>query len=370
MVIAKEKQQARLFRTRAIYIYEDEDKGDVCFKIIHWCQKLSREMRHDRRKRRTLFFSGMPLLLLMIILLATTQTALMNNDLGFQSAPMVVEDESYQSQYNLTTDVKLPKSFDRTIANLNEPFEKGRDVPLFFHIPRSAGSTLKDMMGRCLQMRIAWNSTSTLEGLKQAKDARLVQKGELEVVTTQYLFEAAKLFNGRQHRGRCFVFMRHPIERVVSLFYYLGSSDARHEPTYDPRLKFISIEMWARSKAIPHNWITRFLSNELVGDLTPRHLERAKAVLRQKCLVGLLDEKTESWSRFQTFFGWHLYTEEMRECQDELLNWHWSGKHMHPLIEDGSAAWELLYKQNMFDMELYNYARQLFVEQRLLFQSE
>ena len=89
--------------------------------------------------------------------------------------------------------------------------------------------------------------------------------------------------------------VRHPIERAVSLFHYLGVAD--WEPTYDPDLAYISIEMYARSRRVEFNWMVRFLSNELERDLTPRHLEVAKEVLRTKSLVGLLSEKGETFAR-------------------------------------------------------------------------
>ena len=122
------------------------------------------------------------------------------------------------------------------------------------------------------------------------------------MITTQYLHEGATLFDGEMHRGRCFTMMRHPIERAVSLFHYLGV--AKHEPTYDPQLKYISIEMWARSNRVEFNWMTRFLSNELDGDLTQLHLEIAKKILKEKCLVGLLED-SETCNRLHISFNSH-----------------------------------------------------------------
>jgi hypothetical protein len=390
MVAAKANQHVRRFRTQVIHIYDDEDDDDGWPNIsdyYHEFKTLLKTRCRDQRKRRK-WFAGV--LLLLMVLLVMVQTVLTNGDVG-QSAPPVmatVHEESIlhntqsqimklqQQHYNSTTslathtlsDVSIPEPFDTTIADISEPFEKGRDMPYFFHIPRAAGSTVKDILGGCAYVRIAWNATATLERLKHAKDMQLVQSGQVDVVTTQYLHAGATLFDGQQHRGRCFTLFRHPIERAVSLFHYLGI--ASHEPTYDPQLKYISLEMWARSKRIEHNWMVRFLSNELVGDLTPRHLDIAKEVLRRKCLVGLLEEKTGSFLRFQKFFGWQFYNEEMHDCQDKILNWHWSNKHKHDLVEEGSPEWELLYKQNILDMELYNYAKQLYVEQRSLFESD
>ena len=162
-----------------------------------------------------------------------------------------------------------------------------------------------------------------------------------------------------------FTLIRHPIERAVSLFHYLAI--AYWEPTYDPDLAFISIEMYARSKRIEHNWMVRFLTNELERDLTPRHLDLAKEVLRKKCIVGLLEEKGDSWLRLERFFGWRFPSQESRECQIRLLHWGWPNKHSHPTVEEGSTAWALLYKQNELDMMLYEYAKILFEEQRTLF---
>ena len=163
-----------------------------------------------------------------------------------------------------------------------------------------------------------------------------------------------------------FTMIRHPIERAVSLFHYLGVAD--WEPTYDPDLLHISIEMYARSRRIEHNWMVRFLSNELERDLTERHLEVAKEVLRKKCLIGLLTEKGDTFMRLERYFGWMFDGPEAKSCQERLLHWGWSNKHSHPMVEEGSPAWELLYKKNDLDMHLYEFAKELFKKQAVLFQ--
>jgi len=56
------------------------------------------------------------------------------------------------------------------------------------------------------------------------------------------------------------------VERAVSMFRYLS---ATCEPTYDPQLQYICIEMHARSMRVGHNWMVRVLSNELEGEVSP-----------------------------------------------------------------------------------------------------
>ncbi len=55
------------------------------------------------------------------------------------------------------------------------------------------------------------------------------------------------------------------------------------------------------------------------------------------------------------------------ECTGRILDWGWSNKHPHPLIDVGSEAYQLLMKSNEFDIELYNYAKLIFEAQAALF---
>ena len=143
----------------------------------------------------------------------------------------------------------------------------------------------------------------------------------------------------------------------------------------------MSIELWAQSHHIEDNWLTRSLSNVLLGTVSHKELDIAKKVLKEKCLIGLLEEKGESFSRFEQYFGWKDISssvikdggisndDQIKECIERLLYWGWSNKNSHPLVEEGSKAYELLLKQNELDLELYEYAKVLFMEQTSLFQN-
>lgn len=304
---------------------------------------------------------------------------------SFQTTGDSEEDLSPGENVRLSKSLQYLEDLETSLRNT--------DVPFYFHVPRSGGSTVKDILGSCIGIVQASDvgarngrkhdkaleviqeengshfvnvDTTTAEGIHRAKKLGLVPSGLADIIVTQHLHPAATLFSTEQ-KGRMFALIRHPIERAVSLFYYLGV--AEWEPTYDPNLNYVSIEMWARSERIEHNWMTRFLSNELERDLTPRHLEVAKEVLRKKCLIGLLEKKAESFDRFEKFFGWTYPNKHSKECRDRLLNWGWSNKHSHPLIEPGSSAWDLLSKKNYFDMQLYEYSKQLFSEQARFFTS-
>lgn len=114
--------------------------------------------------------------------------------------------------------------------------------------------------------------------------------------------------------------------------------------------------------------MTRFLSNERTKALTDYELDVAKEVLRRKTLVGLLSEKGESLSRFFRYFGWdHLVGDGQQDCLEKNLDWNWPLKHRHETYDEGTETYDLIAKQNFYDLQLYDYARELFREQGRLF---
>jgi len=263
---------------------------------------------------------------------------------------------------------------------------------------------------------------NSLEGVMRAAEGKLIQKAMAEVVLVPNVRLGSLLFgdvgdepgikNGEedQNEGRgeevdyemnagtprevefkgvLFTMFRHPIERTASWFYHKQSvQDSVH---YDPSLEIYSLTDWINSPS----YMTDYMVRTLVGKVdTHFHLVRedldvAKEILRRKCLVGLLDEKSESMRRFIKFFGWNaelqrdsiMLTEgeetaeaiqaerwhnqivKDEECQDRLLHWDWMNKHKHPVVEEGSLEYKLLESKNRYDLELYMYARQLFEEQ-------
>ena len=103
------------------------------------------------------------------------------------------------------------------------------------------------------------------------------------------------------------------------------------------------------------------------NELTEEHLEIAKAVLQHKFVVGLLERKGESFHRFEQFFDWKFDEPQETQCKDKLLHWSWTSQHSHPQVEEGSTVWDLLYKKNELDVRLYEFGKQLFVQQAVLF---
>lgn len=290
--------------------------------------------------------------------------------------------------------IPLPSIFDN-IADLLDPvkvvggsYGGGGEIPFFWHVARAGGSTVKDIMGACLDLvqasdvgarygnhededlkvvrlhggKYANVDTTTYTGIGRAKKLFALESGLVEVVVSPRLYATSTLFTP-ENKGRLFVFLRDPVERALSMFYYLGY--ATWEKNYSPEIVDMDVKEYAKTSYAENNWMVRSLIGKMEGYLTMLDLELAKEVLRRKTLIGLMEEKHLSMKRFEQYFGWNMKAKlpGIDECEDKYLTWGWSNKHKHPPLEEGSEAYELLYKKNYLDVLLYEYAKVLFKQQ-------
>jgi len=288
--------------------------------------------------------------------------------------------------------LQMPPSF-QNIADFPSEYQTG-DIPIFWHIPKAAGSTIKDMLAGCFQIRTATEvgiqfghsqdetlqvfekhgaqfvnqDTTSLDGIAKAKRLNLVNSGMVDAIVTHYVFEASELFSPG-HRGKFFTVIRDPIDRYVSLMHYLGK--ATEEKTYEPAFANMTIEDFAHHIRMKNDWMTRWLSNARSGEVTKQHLNLAKEVLRTKFVVGVFPNLEKSIEHFEKYFGWQLVNRPHRKkCVEELIS---VGANMHTTpneeITTDSRGYYALREKNQLDMELYSYAQQLFQEQSEYFKN-
>ena len=278
-----------------------------------------------------------------------------------------------------------------------DPYEK-TDIPVFWHIPKAGGSSIKDAMGGCHRFvqatefgitdghdadtevavvypRVPGDAdtdrspfvnidSSTVAGIQRAKEMGFADAQLADVVVSPFVYELNDLFTPTA-KGRFFSVFRHPIDRAVSMFYYIRVAD--WEPSYKPELKDWTLEQYAQSDIVENNWMTRQLSNTLGGELTEENLNKAMEVVRRKFLVGLMSQIEPTMARAEKFFRWtyHVNPPNQEACRERLMsggaNSNKANKKEGP--KEGDEAWTLLAHQNNFDLRLYAYIEQLFVEQ-------
>ena len=162
--------------------------------------------------------------------------------------------------------------------------------------------------------------------------------------------------------GRMFALFRHPVDRAISMYYYLAK--ASWDPHYNPDLGQMTVEQYAKSQYIENNWLTRFLVSKPGGKLTHSDMLMAKKIVKFKCLVGLYDDIETSLARFQRYFGWNAQESKetnakIKHCRSEKVTQ--GDKNVaHPTVRQGSVAYQAIVRQNMFDMELYEYVKKIY----------
>jgi len=273
---------------------------------------------------------------------------------------------------------------------------KTEDLVFFWHIPKAAGSTMKNIMNACFDLKRAEKvrpetsmeygrpgvlnmDTSTPGGLQQSFKEGIVDSGMVDVVISNYFLGGSALFNER-HYGRAFTIMRHPIELAVSLFHY--RKIASWERSFREDFEKMTITDYIASDGYIGNWMTRQLTGTMPWvELTEQHLERAKAIMQKKIFVGIQvstsvnrilsatisntqnqDQMAETIRQMRSHFGWK---ENAPFCAHNLLN-DKINSNEHPSIPGGRGGltWNIVAEKDKWDLQLYHMALYQFADQR------
>ncbi|KAL7461801.1 hypothetical protein ACHAXS_002203 [Conticribra weissflogii] len=255
-----------------------------------------------------------------------------------------------QSPY-LRNNSYIPEANSRSLLSKNEPHSIHRlaennlipvnqapspsrhETALFWHIPKSGGTTLKRLY-KCYGVSIAekfgahvqhhendteiiaftpWPKfsrttyvnvdVSNKEGILHAKDLGLVPSEKADIIVTPLPEFALETLFDESHKGRFLMLVRHPIERLVSLFYYLQV--ATWEKTYRPSWKNTTLLQW--SKRHSKFW-KNFLVKKILGkdDFTEDEFLEMMETVRKYFVVGLMDQMEESVKRFNAVMNFNV----------------------------------------------------------------
>eukprot|EP01082_Thalassiosira_pseudonana_P004792 g4565.t1 g4565 contig15:1299971-1302522(+) len=241
----------------------------------------------------------------------------------------------------------LPWAHHHLVDVLETPdFEK--ETALFWHVPKSGGTTAKRLyqcMGKTLAHRVGadprfghdhdsevvvfephqgkdWKvvnvDTTIKQGIIRAKTMGLVQSHTTDLIFTMEPAFAGENLYDEEHKGRFLALFRHPVERAVSMFYYLQA--ATWERTYRPEWANMTVMEWANLPNAEENYIVHKLVGKSFGDTVDEtDLIIAKELVRQRFIVGLMGEMEESVRRFNIVLGLNMDEERNRACMVEFF---------------------------------------------------
>lgn len=240
---------------------------------------------------------------------------------------------------------------------------KGKQALIFFHIGKTAGTTLNTILKRnfpaesIYSMNGGENSRCSLE-LKTLPD-----ENKLKI---KYLHAHSVSFGTHKDLPQDSVyitFLRHPVDRVISAYRYILRDD-RH-PLYQ---KFTSQEFSLHDFVLTRTGDiesrqTRMLSginglDAISGDgpLNPSVFEAAKNNLIQHFkVVGLTERFDESLILLRRFLGWRI--KDILYVKSKVAPNSFNKKNIP------AETIELLEKYNQVDFELYEFAKKKFLEQ-------
>ncbi len=258
-------------------------------------------------------------------------------------------------QNNMTREQATRTDFSKPVpAARHELLKPGARACIFFHIPKTAGTTLENILLRQYRYGEAYPYVEvkdywTLRALPPAAKA-------------QY-----KLFWGHMPFGlhetlsqpsTYFTMLREPIDLALSSYFYfemdyrtsiLKQDVAPHMPSIDDLRNGTMRDMF-------DNMQTRFLSGDLFakfGGVTREMLERAQEHLARYFIVGLVERFDESLVMLTKAFGWRA----PYYVKSNITRTRPRGERVPAEV----MAW--LREQNQLDAELYAFAQKLFAEQ-------
>mmetsp|Transcript_31421 Transcript_31421/g.45806 ORF Transcript_31421/g.45806 Transcript_31421/m.45806 type:complete len:378 (-) Transcript_31421:405-1538(-) len=312
--------------------------------------------------------------------------------LAFVGSPLFLVSDNYASSFFLSAAPDLANNF----ADLDSPFDEAH-LPIFWHVPKSYGSSLRayyscmglveagdaselsghgeteDLYvwericnGDCNVNALYVNvDTSGKEGIMRAQRLGLAQSGLADLATTMHLGFATNMFTP-EYKGRIFTLLRHPVEQQVSFFYERQIVEWEQKGGVErPKLADFDVKSWFEERRKHDNGgyvVSLLLDKDRHEPITEADMALAKRFMKEKFLIGLSKRMPASFERFDKYFGW-FDNEKRGECLKTFGQLKAKGENDPKKIEVGSELWNYIAESYKYDVELFNYAEELWEDQ-------
>lgn len=294
----------------------------------------------------------------------------------------------FDTPVTVDSSVHIAQAYSNVVNIRGPAFRKG-ELPFFVH-HKDGSNMVEEVLSQCLGLAIAGtptqeiptdlkNSLSTFrddigrkyvtvdlsqkESILKAKEKNLASSGLADAVFTEKFYYAADKILSPDNKARLFTLIRHPVDRCVSEYYTFTQTAA------EETLRELTLEEFATSKYFLGNWFTGFIAAKFDGEVTTKHLQAAKELLRTKYLVALQEDVFGAIELFEDYFFWTHQGSEVMQCKKAVINDEFNRdfaifQKAGSRIKQNDDLYKSIIEKNQLDMELYWYAVELHRAQR------
>ncbi len=226
---------------------------------------------------------------------------------------------------------------------------KGKNVFFFIHIPKTAGTSLRNMLYQQFDQNNIYPNQADIDQNqgRYPKNPEVLQEitnrfDSLELFGGHYTYNVGDTLLGKKMIP--LVFFRDPIERCISLLYQMK----RMIPEYrNQSLSFILDKEPNQVQNVQTYYMTGAVPPVRIGE---SHLAKAKERIAALPVFGISESFSESVEKFENVHGWTLGSEKK-------LN-------RNPVKKPDldQSLINKLSELNRFDIELYTFAVERFKE--------
>lgn len=226
---------------------------------------------------------------------------------------------------------------------------------VFYHIPKSAGTTLNRILRKNYPPgSVVLSGINTQAFMAELKAWSPEQLAQVKLLQGHFPFGFHEALPGR---ARYFTILRDPVERVISYFYH-----AKREPLHYLH-KLIHNNNWtlkdlleSRVPLMMNDAQVRFISGAFetphFGEVDESHLEQAIINLSSFEAVGVTEAFDLTLLLLQGVFGW-------QDISYKSVN---VGENRRPTDSHAPEIIDAVRRYNRLDMRLYDVARRLLDE--------
>jgi len=230
------------------------------------------------------------------------------------------------------------------------------DTLIFLHLPRTGGTTLRDILNRQYPNDATFENKTLLDTDQNFNVDNSSEKDQYTLIKGHVYFGIHKFI---PQSCSYFSMMRDPIERTISAYNYIKNRSSHRDHEIANKL---TIEDYIERghNLLVNNGQTRLLAGRDASlsvpfnEINEIHLEQAKEnIQNQFLLVGLTERYNESLILLKNLLSWKTPTYSIANAV----------KRENKTTQIDSQLKELIVRYNQIDFQLYDYVSALFDEQ-------